>query len=71
VSRNCLLGHPVGEKIEGRTEVTGKRRRRRPQLLNDLKEKTGYWILKATALWRIRFGRGYGTIVKTDSKMNE
>jgi hypothetical protein len=37
--RNCLLKHVIKEKLEGRTEVTGRRGRRRRQLLDDLKEK--------------------------------
>jgi hypothetical protein len=41
----------------------------------DLKERRGYWKLKEEALdrtvWRIRFGRGYGPVVKTDYRMNE
>jgi hypothetical protein len=41
--RNCLL---IEVKIEGRTEVTGKRGKRRKQLLDDLKEKREYWKLK-------------------------
>jgi hypothetical protein len=42
--------------------VTVRRGRRLKQLLNDLKEKRGYWKLKGEALdgipWRSRFGRG-------------
>jgi hypothetical protein len=64
--RNCLLKHVIEGKIEG----TGGRERRRTQLLDGPKEKTGYWILKEEALdrtlWRTRFGRGYGPVVKTD-----
>ena len=45
-------------------EVTGRRGRRRKQLLNGLKEKRGYCKLKDEALdrtlWRIRTGRCYG-----------
>jgi hypothetical protein len=37
--RNCLLKHV----IEGKIEVTGRRIRRRKQLLDDLKEQRGYW----------------------------
>jgi len=41
--------------------VTGRRGGRRKQLLDDLKEKRGYWKLKEEALdrtlWRTRFGR--------------
>jgi hypothetical protein len=62
--RNCLLKHV----IEGRIEMTGRRGRRRKQLLDDLKEKTRYWKLKEEALdrtlWRTRFGGGYGPVVR-------
>jgi len=38
------------------------------QLLDVLKEMRGYWNLKDDALdctlWRTRFGRGYGPVVK-------
>jgi hypothetical protein len=55
-------------KVEGRIEMTGRRRRRRKQLLDDLKEKRRYWKLKEEALdrtlWRTRFGRGYGPVVR-------
>jgi len=38
------------------------------QLLGDLKEKIGYWKLKEKALnstvWRIRFRRGCGPVVR-------
>jgi hypothetical protein len=37
--RNCLLKHVIVGKLEGRT---GRRGRRRKQLLDDLKEKRGY-----------------------------
>jgi hypothetical protein len=37
--RNCLLKRVIDRKIEGRTEVTGRRRRRCTQLLDDLKER--------------------------------
>jgi len=58
--RNCLLKHVFEGKIKG----VGRRRRRRKQILDDLKEKRGYCKLKEAALdrtvWRISFGRGYG-----------
>jgi hypothetical protein len=48
--------------------MAGRRGRRRKQLLDDLKEKKRYWKLKEAALdrtlWRTRFGRGYGPIVR-------
>jgi len=36
---NCLVKHVIEGKIEGRIEVTGRRKRRRKLLLDDLKEK--------------------------------
>jgi hypothetical protein len=36
--------------------MTGRRRRRRKQLLDDLKEKRGYWKLKEEALDRSQWG---------------
>jgi hypothetical protein len=63
--RNWLLKHVTEGKLEGRT---GRRGRRRKQLLDDLKEKRRYWKLKEEALdrtlWRTRFGRGYGPVVR-------
>jgi len=48
--------------------VTGRRRGRRRKLLDDLKERRGYTHLKEEALvrtmWRARFGRGYGPVVR-------
>jgi hypothetical protein len=62
--RKCLLKHVIEAKIEGRIEVTGRRGRRRKQLLDDLKEKRGYWKLKEETLdrnaWRTGFGRSMG-----------
>jgi hypothetical protein len=64
--RNCLLKHVLEGKLEGRTEMRGRRGRRCKQLLDDLKEKRGYWKLKEEELdrtvWRTRFGRGYGPV---------
>jgi hypothetical protein len=36
---NCLLKHVIEGKIEGRLEVTGRRGRKRKQLLYDLKKR--------------------------------
>jgi hypothetical protein len=62
--RNCLLKHV----IEGRLEGKRKQGRRRKKLLDDLKEKRGYWKLKEEALdrtlWGTGVGRGYGPVVK-------
>jgi hypothetical protein len=66
--RNCLLKHISEGNVQGRIEVTGRRGRRRKQLLVDLKEKRGCWKLKEETLdrnvWRTRFGRGYGPPVR-------
>jgi len=66
--RNCLLQHVIEGKIIGRIEVTVRRGRRRRKLLNDLKERRGYPHLKEEALdrtmWRARFGRGFGPVVR-------
>jgi hypothetical protein len=66
--RNCLLKHVIEGKLEGRIQVTGRRGRRRKQLLDDLKAKRKYRKLKEEALdrtvWRTRFGRGYGPVVR-------
>jgi len=47
--------------------VAERRGGRRKQLLDHLKETTGYWYLKEGALdrtlCRTRFGRGYGPVV--------
>jgi hypothetical protein len=68
--RNCLLPRVIVGKIkgEGRIEVTVRQGRRRRKLLNDLKERRGYSHLKEEALdrtmWRARFGRGVGPVVR-------
>jgi hypothetical protein len=53
--------------------VTGRRGRKRRKLLDDLKERRGYSHLKEEALdrtmWRARFGRGLGPVVKQTTKM--
>jgi hypothetical protein len=69
--RNCSLQHVIEGKIEGRIEVTGRRGRRRLQLLDCLKEKRGYWKPKAESLNRLLrrtgFGRGYEPLVRQTS----
>jgi hypothetical protein len=62
--RNCLLQQVIEGKIKGEIEVTGRRGRGRRNLLDDLKERRGYFHLKEEALdrtmWRAHFGRGFG-----------
>ena len=52
--------------------MTGRRRRKRRKLLDDLKERRGYSHLKEEALdrtmWRARFGRGFGPVVRQTTK---
>ena len=49
-------------------EVTRRRGRRRKKLLDDVKDRRGYYHLKEEALdrtmWRNRFGRGAGPVVR-------
>jgi hypothetical protein len=66
--RNCHLKYVIEEQIAGRIEVTGRQGRRHRQLLDNLKEETGYWKLKEEALdralQRTSFGRGYGPVIR-------
>jgi hypothetical protein len=50
--RNYLLQQVIEGKIKGRIEGTGRQRRRRRKLLDDLKERRGYSHLKEEALDR-------------------
>ena len=69
--RNCLLQRVIEGKIQGGIEVTGRQGRRR-NILDDLKERRGYSHLKEEALdrtmWRARFGRGFGPVVRQTTK---
>jgi hypothetical protein len=66
--RNCLLQRVIVGKIKGGIEVTGRRGRRHRKLLDDLKKRRRYSHLKEEALdhtmWRARFGRGFGPVVR-------
>jgi hypothetical protein len=66
--RNCLLQQVTEGKIKGEIEVTGRRGRRRRKLLDDLKERRGYSLLKEGALdrtmCRARFRRGFVPVVR-------
>jgi len=52
--------------------VTGRRRRRRKKVLDDLKERKRYSHLKKEALdrtvWRARFERDFGPVVRQTTK---
>jgi hypothetical protein len=73
--RHCLLHRFIEGKIKGGIEVTERRGRRRRKLLGDLKERRGYSHLKEEALartmWRARFGRGFGPVVRLLNELNE
>jgi hypothetical protein len=70
--RNCLLKQVIEGKIQGGIEVTERQGRIRRKLLDDLKERRGYSHLKEEALdhtmWRARFGRGFGPVVRQTTK---
>ena len=59
--------------IEGSIEVTGRRRRKRKKLLDDVWKTREYRKLKEEALdctvWRSRFGRGHGPVVRETGRM--
>jgi hypothetical protein len=61
LSRNCFLKLVIEGNIQAKIEVTGKRGRRCKQLLDNLKENKGYWILKEDVLRRILWGSGFGS----------
>jgi hypothetical protein len=52
--------------------VTGRQRRRRKKLLDDLKERRGYSHLNEEALdrtvWRDGFGRSFGPALRQTAK---
>ena len=52
----CSINHVIEGNIEARTKVMGRQGRSREQLVDELKEKRGYWHLKKEALdhtlWR-------------------
>ena len=72
LGRKCFLKNAIEGKIEGRTQVRGRRDRRRKQLLDDFKETREYSTLKEEALdrslWRKSFGRGRGLVVRQTIK---
>jgi hypothetical protein len=70
--RNCFLQRVTEGKVQGRIEVTGRQGRRRRKLLDDLKKRRGYSHVKEEAqdctMWRGRFGRGFGPVVRQTTK---
>jgi len=53
-------------------EVTRRRERRCKKLLDDLKDRRGYYYLKEEALdrtmWGNRFGGGFGPVVRQNTE---
>jgi len=70
--RNCLLKRVTEGKIQGGDRSDRKQGRIRRKLLDELKERRGYSHLKEEALdrtmWRARFGRGLGLVVRQTTK---
>jgi hypothetical protein len=70
--RNCLLQRVTEGKIHGGIEVTGRQGRRCRKLLDDFKERRWYSNLKDESLdrtmWRARFGRVFGPVVRQNAK---
>jgi hypothetical protein len=68
---NYLLRQVIEGKIGG-LEVTGRRGGRHRKLLDDLKVSRGYSVLEEEALdrtmWRARYGRGFGPVVRQTAK---
>jgi hypothetical protein len=66
--RNYLLQQVIKEKIKGGIDVTRRQGRRCRNLLDGLKERKGYSLLKEGTLdrtmWRAGFGRGFGPAVR-------
>jgi hypothetical protein len=71
--RNCLLQQVIEGEINRGIEVTGRRGRRRRELLDELKERRGYSHVKEEArdrtVWRAGFGRGFGPVVRQTAKL--
>jgi len=55
--RNCLLKQVIEGKIKGEMEVARRRGRRRDKLLDDRKDRRGYYNLKEEALDRTMWRR--------------
>jgi hypothetical protein len=66
--RNRFLKHVTHGKIAGKIEVTGIREIRGKQLLDDRKERGGYWKLQEETLdhplWKNGFGRECGSVAR-------
>lgn len=69
---HILRGNCVIEgKVEERIKVTGRRGKRRKQLLDGLKETIDYWKLKEEALNRTGFESGNGSVFRLFTEQNK
>ena len=70
--RNCLLKQVIEGKIKGEMEVSRRRGRRSKKLLDDLKDRRGYFHLKEEApdytMWRNRFRGGFEPVVRQNTE---
>jgi len=73
--RNCLLKDVIEGKIQGRLEVTGRRGRRRKQILDDVKEtrvtgnrKIGHTLRRNCILRHVAEGNIEGRIYVTGGR---
>jgi len=68
IGRKCLLKLITDKKDRRKYTRDGKMKRKTEQLLDDLEEARRYWKLKEKTLdhtlWRTRFGRGYGLVIR-------
>jgi lauroyl/myristoyl acyltransferase len=69
-NEDMMIQRVIERKIKEGIEVTRRRGRRSRKLLDDLKERRGYYHLKEEALdrtvWRACFGTGFGPVVRQD-----
>jgi len=70
--RKYLLKQVIEGNMDGRIEVKERLRRRHIQFVDDLKERRGHRKLKEEvsdgAVWRTRFGRGCGPLVRQTTR---
>jgi hypothetical protein len=74
--RNCLLEQVIKGKIKREMEVTRRRERSRKKLLDDFKDRRGYFHLKEKAVDRTmwgnrwdRFGSGFGPVGRQNTEI--
>jgi len=72
--RDCILQNVIRGKIEGEIEVTGRRGRRRKQILDNVKEMRGYRRMKGRSIRSYSvenlFWTRLWTCLKTDCELN-